>query len=244
MSSKKLIPVLLSAVATRSTTGPRRTTTCAVLRGDVVGSLALEHGDDLRVRAPQHPVPQVLEPVGLDDPQRGVAHHLLGAPGDERRRRLGPIRQAVGDLALEVGRFDQRVRDADGDGLLHRGVVGERRHRVDELIRVQDRVADPDAHDGDRHEQADEHDEDTDQDAPPARQLRLDGGLSLSSGINSWARLDHRSPPCARQCSARTRVERSECNPADPLDPGTLGAYARAQRGARHDPHGAATVTR
>ena len=185
MSSKKLIPVLLSAVATRSTTGPRRTTTCPFFVVTLSVPSPWSTATTCECRAPQQPIPQVVELVGLDDPQRGVAHHLLGAPGDERRRRLGPIRKAVGDLGLEVGRFDQGVRDADGDGLLHRGVVGERRHRVDELIRVQDRVADPDADDGDGHEQAHEHDEDADQDAPPARQLRPDGGV----GLRWWAQL-------------------------------------------------------
>ena len=93
-------------------------------------------------------------------------YHFLGAAEDDRREPLRPRGQQVGDpvcrLVSSISVFVTRVATASC-----RGIARERRHRVDVLIGVEDRVAHPDAEHRDRREHADQHDQHADEDAPP-----------------------------------------------------------------------------
>ena len=223
----------------------------AVLGGDAVGSLALEHVDDLRCARRRFDLPpERLELVGLDDPQRRRVHHLLGATDDDRREPLRPRGKQVGDLGLEIGVLDQGVRDPGGDGLLDRGVARERRHRVDVLVACAGPCCGPRRR-ARRSARARRP-------ARPARRRGCAASAAAASGrllprraaesgvvSDSFARLDHRSPPCATQCSARSPVESAECNAAASADPGDAACIrTRSRPSCSRGPGGAATASR
>ncbi len=145
----------------------------AVLRADTLAFPSLEEGDDLWVCAPVDLLPQVGELVGLREPDRGLVHELLEPRRDRRRdeRRLG--RERVGDRRLDVDLLHERVRDAVGEGLLHVGVVGERRDRLDVAVGVEQRGLHPHAEDGEWREDATDYDQEPDEEPTPRRKLRL-----------------------------------------------------------------------
>ena len=154
-----------------------------VLDRDRAATLA---GQGLDQRLVGHPVgldPGVLERLALDDPLDLGADKALHAVGDragqplQRRGGLGgqPAAlhagaQRVHDLGgerLDVDVGEDLGGDLVGDGLLDRGIRGQRRDRGDVPVGVGDLVAGPHRHPGERCQHAAEHDQQDRHDGPP-----------------------------------------------------------------------------
>jgi len=143
-------------------------------------------GQGLDQRLVRHPVglhPGVLERLALDDPLDLGADKALHAVGDragqplQRRGGLGGQPAALhagaqrvhhlGGERLDVDVGEDLGGDLVGDGLLDRGIRGQRRHRRYVPVGVGDLVAGPNRHPGERGQHTAEHDQQDRHDAPP-----------------------------------------------------------------------------
>ena len=145
------------------------------LHGDRAATLAGQRLDQRLVRHPVGLDPGVLERLALDDPLDLGADKALHAVGDragqplQRRGGLGgqPAAlhagaQRVHDLGgerLDVDVGEDLGGDLVGDGLLDRGIRGQRRDGGDIAVGVGDLVAGPHRHPCQRRQHAAQHDQ-------------------------------------------------------------------------------------